>query len=100
MLISFALEFDDEQALRQSVRKLWQQHGVRGEFELLPLGNGRWRLSVHSERQLRLSTLENLPGKLVKAPGPGGRRSRAETSQDQGEAEVTLEESGAEAGEQ
>ncbi len=66
MIISFALEFDDEATLRKAVDKLWEKHEISGELEIRPLESGKWRLQVHSEKQLRDSTIDSLGGKRVK----------------------------------
>lgn len=67
MIQSFALEFDNEQEMLKIADKLWNHHNVTGEIEMLPLSDGRWRINVHSEKQLRDSTLEKLEGKRVQA---------------------------------
>lgn len=67
MIMSLALEFDDETALRQAVDKLWNKHGITGELELQRLATGRWRLDIHSEKPLRPNTIESLGGEQVKA---------------------------------
>lgn len=67
MIQSFGLEFDSEDEMLAAVNRLWNQNKMTGEIEMLPLGNGAWRLNVHSEKQLRESLLESLPGKRVKA---------------------------------
>lgn len=67
MIVSVALEFDDEAALRAAVDRLWNKNGITGEIEIQRLENGRWRLDVHSEKPLRPNTLESLGGRQVKA---------------------------------
>lgn len=63
MIVSFALDFNSRDEMEQVANKLWKQHKITGEMEMIPLPGGRWRLSVHSEKQLRSSTIEALPGK-------------------------------------
>lgn len=66
MIMSFSLEFDDEEAMRKAVKRLWEKNGVTGEVDMYPLENGRWRLDVHSEKTVRDSTIESLGGTRVK----------------------------------
>ena len=53
-----AFEFDNEKEMRDTAKRLWEQYGVSGETSMRPLGNGRWRLEITSEKDLRDSTLE------------------------------------------
>jgi hypothetical protein len=57
-LQSFVLEFDNEKDLREASKKLWDGLKVTGEMGVKPLGNGRWRLEVNSEKEIRESSLE------------------------------------------
>lgn len=75
MIVSFALEFDSRAEAEKVVRLLQKRHEVSGELELLPLGDGRWKLTVFSEKPLRESTLESLPGKRVSAHSAVRRES-------------------------
>ena len=61
------LDFDTEQDLREAAKKLWDGYKVTGEMAIRPLGNGRWRLELSSEKELRDSTLEKLNGKRLDA---------------------------------
>ncbi|NLM94074.1 MAG: hypothetical protein GX165_00725 [Firmicutes bacterium] len=63
MILSFVLDFNSRDEMEQVANKLWKQHRITGEMEMIPLPGGRWRLSVHSEKQLRQSTIDSLPGK-------------------------------------
>lgn len=65
MIVSFALEFETRAEMEKVVRQLQKRHEVSGELEMLPLGDGRWKLTVFSEKPIRESTLESLPGKRV-----------------------------------
>lgn len=65
MIQSFGLEFDTEEEMLETAKKLWNVHKVTGEMEMVALPNGKWRLNIHSEKQLRDSTLEKLNGRLV-----------------------------------
>lgn len=67
MIMSFALEFEDEASMRRAVEKLWEKNGITGEVDMTPLDEGRWRLDVHSEKTVRDSTIEALGGTRVKA---------------------------------
>lgn len=53
-----SFEFDNEKDMRETIKKLWEAHGVTGEVSARPLSNNRWRLEVASEKDLRDSTLE------------------------------------------
>lgn len=55
---SFVLEFDNEKDLREATKKLWEGLKVTGEMGVKPLGNGRWRLEVNSEKEIREASLE------------------------------------------
>ncbi len=59
---SFAFEFENEADLRETAKKLMDDLDVTGEINIKPLGEGRWRMEVNSERELRESTLEKLKG--------------------------------------
>lgn len=51
-------EFTNPKECRDVAKKLMEQYGVTGEIHFQPLPQGRWRLQVHSEKDLRESTLE------------------------------------------
>jgi len=78
VIFAFALEFDSRAEAEKVVRQLQKRHEVSGELELLPLGDGRWKLTVFSEKPLRESTLESLPGKRVSARSAVRRESLQE----------------------
>lgn len=59
---SFAFEFENEADVRETAKKLVEDLDVTGEINIKPLGDGRWRMEVSSERELRESTLEKLKG--------------------------------------
>lgn len=67
MLHSFAMVFDTEEAVRQGARRLMTKLGVTGEIQVRPLPDGKWLLEVSSEKVLRDSALEKLPGTRVSA---------------------------------
>ncbi len=67
MIQSIALEFDARDDMEKTASLLWNKYDVTGELEMMPLEDGRFRLTIHSEKQLRDSTLEKLPGKRVQA---------------------------------
>lgn len=66
MITSFALEFESKEDLEKVFKELWIRKELTGEIEKLPLKDGRWRLNVHSEKQVRQSTIDGLLGKQVK----------------------------------
>ncbi|MFZ5814563.1 MAG: hypothetical protein ACOY93_04610 [Bacillota bacterium] len=51
-------EFPTEKEMRETVHKLWETHNVSGEMQIRPLKDGKWRVEVYSEKELRDSTLE------------------------------------------
>ncbi|MCG0239876.1 MAG: hypothetical protein L6E13_12015 [Firmicutes bacterium] len=51
-------EFESEKELRDVMKKLRDHYGVTGELHVRKVAEGRWRLQVHSEKELRESTLE------------------------------------------
>lgn len=58
-----SLEFDNEKDLREATHRLWDDLKTSGEMQIKPIGSGRWRVDLHSEKDLRESTIEKLPGK-------------------------------------
>lgn len=55
---NLSFEFESEKEMRETVKKLWDTHNVSGEMAIRPIGNGRWRIDLTSEKELRDSTLE------------------------------------------
>lgn len=58
-------EFDSQDELRAAAHKLWDEMKVTGEMSIRPIGDGRWRLELHSEKDVRESALEKIPGKRI-----------------------------------
>jgi hypothetical protein len=69
---SIAYEFETEEQMQFAADQLWNKHGITGEFEMYRTGNGRFRLHIYSEKQIRESVLEKLPGKNVQIKGSFG----------------------------
>jgi hypothetical protein len=69
---SIAYEFETEEQMKAVADQLWNKHGITGEFEMYQAGNGRFRLHIYSEKQIRESVLEKLPGKHVQVKGSYG----------------------------
>lgn len=67
MIHSFAWEYDNREDLDETAKHLWNKLGITGELDIVPLEGDRWRLTVHSERPIRESTLESLKGESVQA---------------------------------
>mgnify|MGYP000660493967 CR=1 FL=1 len=61
----FTLQFEDEQELQRCIQLLQKRYRVTGELSARRLDDGRWELQVVSERRLRESVLERLPGQRV-----------------------------------
>lgn len=62
-----AFEFESEKELRDTVKKLWESLGVTGELAVRPLADGRWRLEINSEKEIRDATLEKFAQYRVEA---------------------------------
>ena len=62
-----AFEFDNEEEMRATVKKLWDHHNVSGEMSIRPIANGKWRVDVTAEKELRDSSLEKLEKYRVEA---------------------------------
>jgi len=72
-VVSFVLELEDKDSLDRVMSRLWKGLGITGEMSAEPLVDGRWRLEVNSEKDLRRSTLEKLRnGKGVRSFGECG----------------------------
>lgn len=69
---SIAYEFETEEQMQQVADQLWNKHGITGEFEMYQANNGRFRLHIYSEKQIKESVLEKLPGKHVQIKGNYG----------------------------
>jgi hypothetical protein len=55
---NLVLEFPTEKEMRETVKKLWESHNVSGEVAVRPAANGRWRVEILAEKEIRESTLE------------------------------------------
>jgi len=69
---SIAYEFETEEQMQAVADQLWNKHGITGEFEMYQAANGRFRLHIYSEKQIKDSVLEKLPGKHVQVKGNYG----------------------------
>jgi hypothetical protein len=77
---AIAFEFETEEEMHKVAELLWKKHGVTGELEMYPASSGRFRLHVHSEKQIRDSVLEKLPGKRIQAKGSFGSAAPKEVA--------------------
>ncbi len=59
--LTFALETWEEANRLKDM--LWNDYSVRGELEMIPQENGRYRLMAISEKDLTAEQLAALPGK-------------------------------------
>lgn len=75
---TIALEFATEEEVRAAADKLWNKHGITGELEMFQTSSGAWRLHIYSEKPIKESILEKLPGKRVQIKGSFGAAMRAE----------------------
>lgn len=80
-MYSIAFEFETEKEMLHVADQLWKKYGLTGEQEMYPAG-GRYRLHVFSEKQIKDSILEKLPGKKVQAKGSYGTASPKEATSD------------------
>ena len=71
-MYSIAYEFETEQDMQLVADQLWNKHGITGEFEMYQSPNGKCRLQIYSEKQVKESVLEKLPGKAVQVKGNYG----------------------------
>ncbi len=60
-------EFETEKELREVTDRFWSQHGVTGELNIREMANGRWRLEMISEKDLKDATLEKFAAYRVEA---------------------------------
>lgn len=79
-MFSIALEFESEQEMQAVADKLWNKHGISGELEMFQTSNGTFRLHIYSEKPIKESLLEKLPGKRVQIKGSFGAAVRSEVS--------------------
>lgn len=75
---TIALEFATEQEMQAAADKLWNRHGITGELEMFQTPSGTFRLHVYSEKPIRESLIEKLPGKRVQIKGSFGAAVRTE----------------------
>ncbi|MFO7246547.1 MAG: hypothetical protein FWJ62_04910 [Thermaerobacter sp.] len=64
-MVSFVIELDSEAEVESMMKRLRQDYGVTGEMHARAVDGGRWRLVVHSEKNLRDSTIEKLRGQRI-----------------------------------
>ncbi len=69
---TIAYEFETEEEMRLVADQLWNKHGITGEFEMYQSPNGKFRLQIYSEKQIRDGVLEKIPGKAVQVKGNYG----------------------------
>ena len=75
---TIALEFETEQEMQEVADKLWNKHGITGEFAMFQTPSGTFRLHIYSEKAIKDSLLEKLPGKRVQMKGSFGSAVRTE----------------------
>ncbi|NLJ74859.1 MAG: hypothetical protein GX331_07705 [Firmicutes bacterium] len=67
MVFSVGFEFETEETMLTVAEKLWTKYGVTGELEMYPTSNQKYRLNIHSEKQIKESILDKVPGKRMQA---------------------------------
>ncbi len=65
-LHAFALEYDNENDVREEYKRLTQKMGLTGEFGVRSV-DGKWRLEVVSERDLGEAALAKFRGRIIEA---------------------------------
>ncbi|NLJ80991.1 MAG: hypothetical protein GX335_08205 [Firmicutes bacterium] len=71
-MYSIAFEFETEEEMKQVAEELWEKHRITGELEMFPTVQGKFRLHVYSEKTIKDSILEKIPGKRIQAKGTYG----------------------------
>lgn len=64
-MMSFALEFNSKEELTKAVTALWEEYGITGETEVMPMENGKWRLYIYSEVDLDQEKIQKLGGEGI-----------------------------------
>jgi hypothetical protein len=75
---SIAFEFETEEQMQSVADKLWNKHGITGEFEMFQTNTGSFRLHIFSEKPIKDSVIEKIPGKKVQVRGSFGSASLKE----------------------
>lgn len=81
-MYAIAFEFETEEQMQSVAKKLWNKHGITGEFEMYQTSAGPFRLQIYSEKQIRDSILEKIPGKRVQIRGSFGSATLRGVSSD------------------
>jgi len=79
---SVGFEFESEEEMLKAAKKLWNKHGISGELEMAAAGNNKYRLNIHSEKPLRDSLLNQIPGKRTQAKATFGAPVSIESDDD------------------
>jgi hypothetical protein len=78
---SVGFEFETEEQMLKTAKKLWSKHGISGELEMAAAGS-KFRLNIHSEKPLRDSLLNQIPGKRTQAKAAFGTPVQTESADD------------------
>ena len=79
---SVGFEFETEEHMLKTAAKLWKKHGISGELEMAAAANNKFRLNIHSEKPLRDSMLNQIPGKRTQAKAAFGATVLTESDDD------------------
>ncbi len=69
---SIGFEFETEADMLKTAKKLWTKHGISGELEMVATANKKFRLNIYSEKNIRESVLNQIPGKRTQAKAAFG----------------------------
>lgn len=69
---SVGFEFETEEEMLKAAKKLWTKHGISGELEMTATSNKKYRLTIYSEKTIRESILNQVPGKRTQAKAAFG----------------------------
>lgn len=79
---SVGFEFETHEEMIKAAQKLWSKHGITGELEMATTASNKYRLNIHSEKTLRDSLLDQIPGKRTQAKSAFGTTVRTESNDD------------------
>ncbi len=79
---SIGFEFETEEEMLKAAKKLWTKHGLSGELEMAASGKNKFRLNIHSEKPLRESILNQIPGKRTQAKAAFGTLLQTDSDDD------------------
>lgn len=61
-MITVSYEFPDRASAKAALDALLKKAGVTGELEIRPTDTGKWLMKVHSEKDIKDTSVEKLGG--------------------------------------